>query len=122
MKENRLYQIFIFCSTKLQRGSDLIGRMSLPMIMGRTLPSFRPALEFEIRSWTAYRQGLSAKERLVFDQLMNFARARSDAGSLAARPILSDVLFISILIAQQRAIEDLKIELFVVEKRETTKF
>ena len=43
-----------------------------------TLPSFRPALESEIRSWIAYRQNLTPKGRPIFDQLMNLARAQSD--------------------------------------------
>ncbi|MHA1674856.1 MAG: hypothetical protein ACTSYI_14670 [Promethearchaeota archaeon] len=86
--------------------------------MGRTLLPFRPALESEIRSWNKYRQGLQPKERKIFDDLMNFARARSDAGSLAARPILSEVLFISMLVAQQCAIEDLKKKILKLKLKE----
>ncbi|MHA1672002.1 MAG: hypothetical protein ACTSYI_00110 [Promethearchaeota archaeon] len=85
--------------------------------MGRTLPSFRPALESEINSWLTYRQGLKAKERPILDQLMNFARARSDAGSLAARPLLSDILFMSMLVAQQREIEELKDDIILLKKK-----
>lgn len=48
--------------------------------------------------------------------MMNFARARSDAGSLSTRPILSEVVFMSILVAQQSAIEDLKKEISKLKK------
>ncbi|MHA1675423.1 MAG: hypothetical protein ACTSYI_17565 [Promethearchaeota archaeon] len=87
-----------------------------PIIMGRTLPPFRPALESEIRSWNLYRQGLTPKERLIFDQLLKFARECAVAGSLSAKPILSEVVFISILVKQQRSIEDLKKQINKLEK------
>ena len=87
-----------------------------PSILGHTLPPFRPALVSKIRSWTANRQGLSPKDRPVFDQLMNFASARADAGSLSARPILSEVLFLSILVAQQRTIADLQEKICQLKK------
>lgn len=76
--------------------------------MGRTIPPFRPALEYEIASWKDYRRGLQPDERPLMDKIMVEARKRSDAGSLAARPLISEVLFLSILIGQQKEIEELK--------------
>ena len=73
--------------------------------MGRTVPAFRPALDYEIKSWNDYRRGLRPEEQNYFDRMMNLARIHSDAGSLAARPLLSEVLFISILLEQQKAID-----------------
>ena len=48
---------------------------------------------------------------------MNFARLHSDAGSLAARPIISEIMFISILVAQQRAIDELQKEIIQMKKK-----
>ncbi|MCF2141887.1 MAG: hypothetical protein K9W44_17680 [Candidatus Lokiarchaeota archaeon] len=83
--------------------------------MGRTIPPFRPALEHEIQSWKDYRRGLNPEERPLMDKIMLEARKRSDAGSLAARPLISEVLFLSILIGQQKEIEKLKARLEKIE-------
>jgi len=70
--------------------------------MGRTVPSFRPALEHEIESWKDFKRALRPEEQKVFDKLMNSARIHADAGSLAARPMLSEHLFISFAIEQEK--------------------
>jgi len=76
--------------------------------MGRTVPSFRPALEHEIESWKDYKRGLRPEDQKVFDKLMNFARIHADAGSLGARPMLSEILFIAFAIEQEKKIEMLE--------------
>lgn len=72
--------------------------------MGRTVPSFRPALEHEIESWKDFKRALRPEEQKVFDRLMNFARIHADAGSLSARPMLSEILFLSFAIEQEKKI------------------
>jgi hypothetical protein len=81
--------------------------------MGRTLAPFRPALEMELETWKEFRRGLRPEDQLIFDLLANDARRHADAGSLAARPLLSEVLFFSFAIEQQKQIHALetKIEL-----------
>ncbi|MFX1410756.1 MAG: hypothetical protein ACFFA6_10405 [Promethearchaeota archaeon] len=76
--------------------------------MGRTVPSFRPALEHEIESWKDFKRALRPREQEIFDKLMNFARIHADAGSLSARPMLSEILFISFAIEQEKKIEKLE--------------
>jgi hypothetical protein len=76
--------------------------------MGRTVPSFRPALEHEIESWKDFKRALRPEEQKIFDKLMNFARIHADAGSLSARPMLSEVLFISFAVEQEKKIEALE--------------
>ncbi|MFX1258005.1 MAG: hypothetical protein ACFFAN_09105 [Promethearchaeota archaeon] len=76
--------------------------------MGRTVPSFRPALEHEIESWKNFKRALRPEDKNVFHRLMNFARIHADAGSLSARPMLSEILFISIAIEQEKKIEMLE--------------
>jgi len=73
--------------------------------MGRTVPSFRPALEHEIESWKDFKRALRPEEQKIFDKLMNFARIHADAGSMSARPMLSEVLFISFAVEQEKKIE-----------------
>jgi hypothetical protein len=76
--------------------------------MGRTVPAFRPALEHEIESWKDYKRALRPEDQKVFDKLMNYARIHADAGSLGARPMLSEILFISYAIEQEKKIEFLE--------------
>ena len=76
--------------------------------MGRTVPSFRPALEHEIESWKEFKRALRPEDKKVFDQLMNYARIHADAGSMSARPMLSEVLFVSFAIEQEKRINQLE--------------
>jgi hypothetical protein len=76
--------------------------------MGRTLLPFRPALEMELETWKEYRRGLRPEDRPYFDVLTNMARKHADAGSLAGRPLLSEVIFFSIAVDQQKSIQDLE--------------
>lgn len=85
--------------------------------MGRTLPPFRPALDMEIASWSQYRRGLRVEDQPIFDRLVQYARQHADAGSLAARPLLSEVIFFSIAIEQQKALEQLNRQLHLLEEK-----
>ena len=76
--------------------------------MGRTVPAFRPALEHEIESWKDFKRALRPAEQTIFNKLMNYARIHADAGSLSARPMLSEILFISFAIEQEKKIGQLE--------------
>ncbi|TFG03159.1 MAG: hypothetical protein EU542_03145 [Promethearchaeota archaeon] len=84
--------------------------------MGRTVPAFRPALEHEIESWKDYKRALRPNEQKIFDKLMNYARIHADAGSLGARPLLSEILFISFAIEQEKKIDLLEKRVDVLEQ------
>lgn len=73
--------------------------------IGRTVPSFRPALEHEIESWKDFKRALRPEDEHIFNKLMNYARIHSDAGSMSARPLLSEILFMSYAIEQEKRIE-----------------
>ncbi|TXT55544.1 MAG: hypothetical protein BAJALOKI1v1_2030005 [Promethearchaeota archaeon] len=85
--------------------------------MGRTIPSFRPALEEEIETWKDYKRALRPKERKVFDKIMNYARVHADAGSMAGRPLVSEVLFISFAIEQEKKLESLEKRIKKLEEK-----
>ena len=76
--------------------------------MGRTLLPFRPALDQEISTWNLFKKGLSLSDQEIFTKLMHYARQHSDAGSLAGRPLLSEVIFLSIAIEQQKLLQALQ--------------
>jgi len=84
--------------------------------LGRTVPSFRPALEMEIESWKDFKRALSPEERKFFDQVMDHARIHADAGSMAARPVLSEFLFFSVALEQEERIEELEKRISELEK------
>ena len=85
--------------------------------MGRTIPSYRYALEKEIGSWKLYREGLKPPYRQHFDNIMLYARMHSDAGSLSARMFISELLFLSALIEQQKNLDELEREFYRIKKR-----
>jgi hypothetical protein len=85
--------------------------------MGRTLPPFRPALDIEIASWGEFRRGLRLEDRSTFDTLLQFARQHADAGSLATRSLLSEVIFFSIALEHQKILEALAERLRKLESR-----
>ena len=85
--------------------------------MGRTVPSFRPALEHEIESWKDFKRALRPEDQELFHKLMNFARIHADAGSLSARPMLSEILFMSFAVEQEKKIEILENKIKELEEK-----
>jgi len=85
--------------------------------MGRTVPSYRQALETEIERWKGFRKGLRNKDAEAFDQMMNACRMFASAGSMATRPILLEAMFMSILLHQEKAITEIKEKLDKLEKQ-----
>lgn len=76
--------------------------------MGRTIPTFRMALEREIESWMDFMRGLRAEDRKYFMKIMDSARRHADSGSLSARPLLSEVIFMAQFIELEKKIETLE--------------
>jgi len=85
--------------------------------MGRTVPSYRQALESEIERWKGFRKGLRGKDAEAFDRMMNACRMFASAGSMATRPILVEAMFMSILLHQEKVLTEIKERLDRLEKR-----
>ena len=71
-------------------------------IMGRTLPTYRRALEMEIQNLKSLREGLKEEDRKHFDNIMLYARIHNDTGSLSARMFILEPAFLSILIEHDK--------------------
>lgn len=84
--------------------------------MGRTVPSYRQALEMEIARWEGFRKALRGTDLEVFDKMMNACRAYASAGSMATRPILSEAMFMSILLVQQKELMEIRKRIERLEK------
>ncbi len=85
--------------------------------MGRTVLSYRQALECEIAKWEGFRKALRAQDAQVFDEMMNSCRMHASAGSMATRPVLFEALVMSILLDQEKAIMELNGRLDRIERQ-----
>ena len=80
--------------------------------MGRTLPSYRMVLEHERDLWIIhYAKLLREPYRKSFDFLWDKAMQLADAASANTRPVALDNILMSMLVAQQSEIQQLKQEL-----------
>ena len=75
--------------------------------MGRTVPSFRIALEEEIASWREFRSSLGPDQRRLLDALFNESRNYCSASSNAVRPVKFDGMLMGILAAHEMRLEKL---------------
>ena len=66
--------------------------------MGRTIPSYRIAVEMERSKWKIFRQGLDKKDRKMFDKMFSYSRLYNSAGSNASRPQLIHPILMSIIL------------------------
>jgi len=64
--------------------------------VGRTVPSYRMALEQEIESWKKFRDALRIDERELFDNMMELARERASAGGAAFRYVITEAMSMTI--------------------------
>lgn len=85
--------------------------------MGRTVPSYRQALESEIDRWKGFRKGLRNKDAEAFDRMMNACRMFASAGSMATRPVLLEAMFMSILLHQEKVLAEISERLDRLEKQ-----
>lgn len=89
--------------------------------MGRTIPSYRLALEAEISGWKKFGQPLQADERAAFAELMNTCRLYASDSGAACRPIVLEAIFMAMLVSHQKAIKELKSRLDEPENMPTGK-
>jgi hypothetical protein len=77
--------------------------------VGRTIPSFRIALEQEVASWTLYRMSLGIDSREALDRMFNKARTYCSASSNAVRPVKFEGMFMAMAFDHARRLESLGI-------------
>ena len=85
--------------------------------MGRTVPSYRQALEAEIRRWEGFRKALRGKDLEAFDNMMKACRIHASAAGMATRPVLTEAMFMSILLSQQKELMEIRERLERLEKQ-----
>ncbi len=70
--------------------------------MGKTVESYRMALEDEVCQWSNFAKALRTEDRQAFEAIMDACRSYASAASNATRPILFEPMVISILVSQQK--------------------
>lgn len=85
--------------------------------MGRTVPSYRIALEEEIKTWEGFRKALRMDDAEAFEQMMNACRSHASAAGSATRTDILEAMFMSILLSQQKDMMEIKKEIAELKKR-----
>ena len=88
--------------------------------MGRTVPSYRMAIEAEIRDWKHFSTSLRQADKAPFEELLTVCRHYASSASAACRPLLSEAVFMSILLYHQKLINELKSQIEQLKKEKTT--
>ena len=79
--------------------------------MGKTVESYRMALEGEINRWSGFARAMRKPDREAFDELMDMCRSYASESSNATNPIIFEPMVISILLAQQKTLRELEYKL-----------
>jgi len=85
--------------------------------MGKTVESYRMALEDEIRRWDGFAKALRTEDREAFEELMDACRGHASAGSNATQPVLFEPMIMSILLFQQKKLAKLEKELNAIKQQ-----
>ena len=72
--------------------------------MGKTVESFRIALEGEINRWSGFARALRKDDREAFDEMMDMCRGHASESGNATNPILFEPFIMSILLVKQKRI------------------
>ena len=85
--------------------------------MGKTVESYRMALDDEIRRWDGFTKALRTEDRNAFEELMDACRSFASAGSNATQPVLFEPMIMSILLFQQKKLIRLEKELNAIKQQ-----
>jgi len=74
-------------------------------------------LESEIEKWKGFVKALpGSSDKEAFEELMNHCRCYASAAGAAVRPIVSDAMFMSMLLAHEKALREIRASLKKLDK------
>ncbi len=79
--------------------------------MGRTVESYRMAIEDEINNWKGFSKALRSEDNEIFKILMDACRNYASAGSNATQPVLFEPMTMSMLLSLQKQVLKLQKDL-----------
>ena len=82
--------------------------------MGKTVPSYRMALEDEIGRWKGFANALRKDDREAFEQLMDMCRNNASASGNATNPVIFEPMVISILLSMRKELTRLENEFYEI--------
>ena len=85
--------------------------------MGKTVESYRMALDDEIRRWKGFAKALRSGDREAFETLMDACRGYASAGGNAVQPILFEPMIMSMLLSLQIRLQRLQKELDAIKHK-----
>ncbi len=85
--------------------------------MGKTVESYRLALDTEIHSWNGFAKALRTDDREAFEQMTDACRNHASAGSNATQPEIFGPMVMSILLEQQKKLIRLEKELLAIKQK-----
>ena len=85
--------------------------------MGKTVESYRLALDTEVQSWNGFVKALRTDDRDAFEQMTDACRNHASAGSNATRPEVFEPMVMSILLEQQKRLMRLEKELIAIKQK-----
>jgi len=65
-------------------------------------------LEGEIKKWEAFLRALRKEDREAFEDLMNACRSYASAAAASTRPVVTEAMFMSILLSHQRSLKEFR--------------
>jgi hypothetical protein len=85
--------------------------------MGKTVETYRLALDTEIQTWNGFTKALRSDDREAFEQMTDACRNHASAGSNATRPEVFEPMVMSILLEQQKKLLRLEKELLAIKQK-----
>ena len=76
--------------------------------MGKTVESYRMALEDEVRRWSGFAKALRTVDKEAFEELMDACRNFASAGSNATQPVIFEPMIMSMLLFQHERLRKLE--------------
>jgi len=65
-------------------------------------------LEGEIKKWEAFLRALRKEDMEAFEDLMNTCRSYASAAGASTRPVVTEAMFMSILLSHQRSLKEFR--------------
>ena len=84
--------------------------------MGKTVESYRMAIEDEIQRWKGFANALRREDREAFEALMDACRGYASAGGNAVQPVLFEPMTMSMLLSLQMHVQKLQRRLDDLER------
>lgn len=84
---------------------------SFAVNMGRTIPSFRMAIDIEIAKWKPFRDALRKPDKEIFVNMLLRSKLYASAGGMSVRPLVLEAVFMSILLDHHKRLLELVAEI-----------